>query len=229
MMIRTDTMVREDWLLAAWREVVIPRYASAGLTIPDNVHISLGFSDGRSQENAYILGVTYAAEAATDGSYQVFVSPFQSDGMEVLRTLMHEAAHVLDDLKSGHDKGFQEIASKVGFEAPFTTSLGMNPAVQAEMILAAETLGDFPHAGMEPLRSLITRKRTPVVPTGSAGPVEEPLEIRWSSGPRKQHGSRMIKLVCPVDGYTVRTTRKWIDELGTPICPVPGHGHMVEA
>lgn len=36
---------------------------------------------------------------------------------------------------------------------------------------------------------------------------------------RKKQGTRMIKLVCPVSGYTVRTTKKWI-ELGLPLSPV---------
>jgi hypothetical protein len=29
----------------------------------------------------------------------------------------------------------------------------------------------------------------------------------------------MLKALCPVDGYTMRLTRKWIDELGWPVCP----------
>lgn len=35
---------------------------------------------------------------------------------------------------------------------------------------------------------------------------------------RKKQGTRMIKLVCPVSGYTVRTTAKWIKE-GLPTSP----------
>lgn len=35
---------------------------------------------------------------------------------------------------------------------------------------------------------------------------------------RKKQGTRMIKLVCPVSGYTVRTTKKWIEQ-GLPISP----------
>lgn len=31
-------------------------------------------------------------------------------------------------------------------------------------------------------------------------------------------GTRMLKLTCPVCGYTVRTTQKWID-VGLPFCP----------
>ncbi len=35
---------------------------------------------------------------------------------------------------------------------------------------------------------------------------------------RKKQGTRMIKLVCPVSGYTVRTTKKWL-EMGLPLSP----------
>lgn len=35
---------------------------------------------------------------------------------------------------------------------------------------------------------------------------------------RKKQGTRMIKLVCPVSGYTVRTTAKWIAQ-GLPVSP----------
>ena len=30
--------------------------------------------------------------------------------------------------------------------------------------------------------------------------------------------TRMLKVVCPTDGYTLRTTKKWAD-LGLPSCP----------
>lgn len=44
---------------------------------------------------------------------------------------------------------------------------------------------------------------------------------------RKKQGTRMIKLVCPVSGYTVRTTAKWIKE-GFPTSPA-GHLMVAEA
>jgi hypothetical protein len=34
----------------------------------------------------------------------------------------------------------------------------------------------------------------------------------------KKDGTRLIKVVCPSCGYTVRATRKWL-EIGSPICP----------
>lgn len=43
---------------------------------------------------------------------------------------------------------------------------------------------------------------------------------------RKKQKTRMIKLVCPTCGYTVRTTQKWVDQ-GMPWCP--GKEEMVIA
>jgi hypothetical protein len=34
-----------------------------------------------------------------------------------------------------------------------------------------------------------------------------------------KQGTRMLKLICPIHGYTLRTTRKWLEELGFPSCP----------
>lgn len=37
--------------------------------------------------------------------------------------------------------------------------------------------------------------------------------------PRGSVGSRMLKVQCEDCGYTLRTTRKWLEEAGPPICP----------
>ena len=34
--------------------------------------------------------------------------------------------------------------------------------------------------------------------------------------------TRMLKCVCGKCGYTCRTTRKWLDAAGSPICPCSG-------
>lgn len=36
---------------------------------------------------------------------------------------------------------------------------------------------------------------------------------------RKKQGTRMLKCECSACGYTVRTTTKWIETLGAPLCP----------
>lgn len=45
--------------------------------------------------------------------------------------------------------------------------------------------------------------------------------LNLKDSPIKKQGTRLIKCECPC-GYTVRVTRKWIDELGTPFCPCGG-------
>jgi hypothetical protein len=39
-----------------------------------------------------------------------------------------------------------------------------------------------------------------------------------ASGPRKQ-GTRQLKCECPKCGYIARTTAKWLEQAGPPICP----------
>lgn len=36
---------------------------------------------------------------------------------------------------------------------------------------------------------------------------------------RKKQTTRLIKCECPYCGYVVRTTHKWIEEMGAPLCP----------
>jgi hypothetical protein len=55
-------------------------------------------------------------------------------------------------------------------------------------------------------------------PAGPGG--EDGDGRRISSGPKPQ-GTRMLKLVCPEDGYTVRTTAKWLG-------PARGHDSVCE-
>lgn len=44
---------------------------------------------------------------------------------------------------------------------------------------------------------------------------------------RKKQSTRMIKAEC-FCGYTVRLTRKWLDEIGAPICPADNEQMKVE-
>jgi hypothetical protein len=41
---------------------------------------------------------------------------------------------------------------------------------------------------------------------------------------RKQ-GTRLLKAECLSCGYTVRITKKWIEEVGLPVCPAPLQSH----
>ena len=56
--------------------------------------------------------------------------------------------------------------------------------------LAGLLPGDYPHAALDSL------------PDG-----------------KKKQSTRMVKVVCAECGYTARTTRKWLDDAGAPMCP----------
>lgn len=37
-----------------------------------------------------------------------------------------------------------------------------------------------------------------------------------------KQGTQMLKVECASSGYTLRTTAKWLDAFGAPICPCHG-------
>lgn len=178
-------LTREAWLTAAVKALT-PVLEATGASVPP-VRVSVGFPGGRGRKNA-VIGQCWAAEAASDGIAQVFVSPTIVDGVQVLSTLLHELIHAVDGNRSGHRGAFAQIAREVGLQAPMTATTP-GEALSARLTAVADGLGMFPHAAL----------RTGV------------------SGAHKPQGTRMLKIECPGCGYTVRTTQKWLDQ-GLPFC-----------
>ena len=48
-----------------------------------------------------------------------------------------------------------------------------------------------------------------------------------TTGPKKQT-KRHIKCLCSECGYTARTSRKWLDQVGPPHCPAHGQMEVIE-
>jgi hypothetical protein len=46
---------------------------------------------------------------------------------------------------------------------------------------------------------------------------------------RKKQTTRLLKAECQDCGYTVRVTRKWVEEAGTPLCPCNGASMEVKS
>jgi SprT-like family len=204
-----EGVTREGWLHAAI-EAFRPRFEEIGLPLPEKIHVSVGFSYGAKAESKSVLGECWARRASADDVNQIFISPMASDPAAMLATLLHELIHAADDVAHGHKGAFAEAAVRLGLEGKMTaTYAGL--ALAAELIVMAEALGEFPHAALNPIPRTV-----PVsVPPGEDAPAPEPP---IKAGPGKQ-GTRMIKLTAgDCCGYTVRTTRKWLDE-GLPQCP----------
>lgn len=207
---------REAWLTAGI-EVFRPMFVQIGFPLPDKIRVSIGWgTSGARQENAQILGVTMARSCSADGVNEIYISPEDADTANMLETLLHELIHVADNCEHGHRGPFAEMATRLGFLGPMTTT---PPSVdlRAELFVIAAELGEYPGAQIT-IPSRVLSTPIPVGPNGKP--------VRWSSGPGTQT-TRMIKVACPhteCEGYFVRTTQKWIT-VGLPRCP---RGHRME-
>ncbi|WP_144121162.1 SprT-like domain-containing protein [Catellatospora sichuanensis] len=206
----TAIHTRESWLLNAV-EALRPRFAEVGMPIPEKLHVSVGFGFGAKAESSVILGQCWAKRASDDGVNHIFIAPTVGDTARVLDILIHELIHAADDCQNGHKGAFAEAATRLGLEGKMTATVASLP-LAAEMLLLAETLGEYPHGVL----SGAVRTRAPKVPV-PATPGDGEAGGRISSGPGTQ-GTRMLKLECPCCGYTVRTTAKWL-AVGFPSCP----------
>jgi hypothetical protein len=89
---------------------------------------------------------------------------------------------------TGHRASFKRIAESIGLEGPMRSTVASTSLKERLNALVTE-LGPYPHAVLDK-----------------------------TQGPHKKDGTRLIKCVCCDCGYTVRTTRKWLEH-GFPLCP----------
>lgn len=181
------TKNREQWLTEAVAALA-PIVEEEGYKIPP-VHVSVGFpSRGGLSSKKRVIGQCWHPSASDDGVPHIFISPLLDDPLDVLSTLLHEVIHAMTP-GEGHKGGFVEIAKKVGFTSPWT-STPMGDDLHPRLDKIASRLGDYPHSKLNPAES-----------------------------PIKKQTTRMLKVECPESGYLVRMTRKWLDEVGAPKCP----------
>lgn len=186
----TAVKTREEWLLEA-AELFRPWFTENEFPLPEKLRLSVGYAK-RQSKNA--IGVCYVSSASEDEVHQIFVSPEIKDPVKVLATLLHELIHAADDGKSGHRGEFARIAKGMGLEGKMTATV---PGADLTLALEAisSKLGEYPHGVLIPGR-------------GGTG-----------SGKVGGQTTRMIKVSAQCCGYVARTTRKWLDSMGTPWCP----------
>lgn len=173
-----------------------PHFKAAGYVIPANVRVSVGFSSAGAR-NKRVIGECWFPGSSADGTHEIFLVPAMDDYVLVAATLAHELVHVVVGHAAKHGPVFRRCAKAIGLEGKMTAT---TPTVQFAITLAAmgERVGKFPHAALSGMHS--SRR-----------------------GPEK---GRLVKVLCTSCGYTARTTRKWLDDVGPPHCPT--HGLMME-
>jgi hypothetical protein len=187
---------REEWLQNAAAEMM-PWLAEVEDVETVPVHVSIGWpSSGGLGVRSRTIGECWKRDRSEDGVNQIFVSPINGhkDTPEILGVLLHEMIHAVDDCESGHRKNFIRIARSVGFVSKWT-SLNLGEELAARLEALADRLGSIPSAALSP--------------SGVAAGEDE-----------EKDKNRQLKVECAEgSGYKVRMTRKWIEDVGTPICP----------
>lgn len=191
---------REQWLNAAV-DLMRPLFKENFNPIPKKVRVTCGWpSKSALAAKSRRIGECWSPSASGDKVTEMFISPYLHDvanpGLGVLETLVHEAVHAAVGVEHGHKAPFGKMARAIGLEGKLT-STHAGETLMKQIKAWAKKLGQYPHAKLD-----------------------------YTKGPRKKQGTRLIKCECSECGYTVRTTKKWLVEVGAPICPAKGHGAM---
>lgn len=135
------------------------------------------------------IGECWAPAADEHGLSQIFIHPKLVDTTEIAATVVHELVHAAINV-GGHGPAFKKPATALGLEGRMTSTVP-SEAFTARIKPVLEKLGHYPHGALHGAKS---------------------------SAPKKQ-STRMLKCECPECGYIARTTTKWIEAAGAPICP----------
>lgn len=188
---------REQWLEAAVKELT-KLFTKAGYEVPQ-VRVSVGWPGGRGKK-ANVIGQCFATTSTDDKVAQIFVSPTVADPLKALVVLAHELIHAVDDCQSGHKKTFIKIAKELGFTPKWTVATPdtITDAFKEKLEAIAERLGAYPHSAIRPTdRPVVQKTYMVLVESVDCDECDE--------------------------GYKLRMTQKWLDEVGAPLCP-----HKVE-
>lgn len=143
---------RESWLYAASELIQQDIFQPAGIPAIDKPHrLACGFPIGYrgSKSGKVVLGQAFDPSISADGTYEVFVNPILSDPSAVLPVLVHELLHVHAGIQWGHRGAFSDCARKIGLVGK-TTEAHAGPELAAALRAIAETIGEYPHASIDP-------------------------------------------------------------------------------
>lgn len=193
---------REQWLTSAGQLIYDTIIAPiAVMKEGERWQVSVGWpSKGALSQSRRRVGECWPAAVCADNSTRhVFISPVLDELVDGYGDgVLPTLIHEMVHLvahEPGHRGEFRRVALAVGLEGKMASSVAGNELCQ-KLNAIARQLGPYPHAGLSPV------------------------------GKQKVQGTRMIKLVAvKCCGYTVRTTKMWLSNIGPPKCT---HGSPME-
>lgn len=181
-----------------WLENVVSslrdRFKAASYEVPSSVRVSVGWPRG-SHGKGRAIGQCWALEASSDKHNEIFVSPELGEHAASIR-VMGVLAHELVHATVGVDAGHKRPFKQCAEAVGLTGKM-----TSTEEGPAFAAWGD------------LLVKRIGPYPAGML-----------SLTARKKQSTRLVKCGCDACGYVARVTRKWIDDVGAPHCPL--HGEM---
>lgn len=207
----SPSLARQTWLHDA--EVALrDLFKDKGYKVPKDVRTSIGFPKG-TRDGKLAIGQCWALEASTDQHSEIFISPELGHtgkvdtmgSIRIIGVLAHELAHAVAGNKAGHRIVAKKIPEKG--EAKYERWRMSFPGV-------AESIGlEGPWTATTEGPEFIAWAKGIVADIGKypAGAI--------TSFNRKKAGCRQLKCECGTCGYIARTTKKWIELSGPPVCP----------
>jgi len=192
---------REAWWSYIARRMA-PIFESLRAPLPVQLRVAIGFtSSGRSSKH---IGECWDNQCSEDRHFEIFIRPDLSESqelmpMQVATILGHELVHAAVGVAAGHGKEFRRVARGIGLIGQMAATTA-GPGFEQAMRPILQAAGPLPHGSLRL----------------AAGASSHSRRTRQYSGP--------IKCTCRNCGYTVHTTRKWLDLAGAPLCPK--HGQM---
>jgi len=207
---------REQWLSAA-RDWLALHFAKRGHAL-GKVRVSHGFPVGGQN----VLGECWADSVSRDATREIFTTPACDNAEDLLFILTHELCHAALPHGVHHGPKWADLAESFHMiHGPGGTYIGNNTEFKAFIAPLVAFLGVFPHAAMNVGRRSGGFDGWPGL--GGGGKCGG-----FRVKPKATQGTRMVKCQCAECGYVARTTRKWLDAAGAPICPTHKSGMSEE-
>jgi hypothetical protein len=170
-------------------QAVLPLFREADLGCPP-VHISTGFpSRNALGKGKRRIGECWDGLQSSSGHPHIFISPLLVAPLDVAATVVHELVHAAIGCEHGHKAPFKKAMVKVGLTGKATATEASEELKERLLFSILPPLGAYPHAGL----TFVAKD--------------------------KKQTCRQLKVKCAKCGYTARTTKQWLQQLGPPLCP----------
>ncbi|OLP04658.1 hypothetical protein BLL52_4312 [Rhodoferax antarcticus ANT.BR] len=201
-----------------------PMFDALEAPLPNRMRISIGFTSNGMRGRR--IGECWDSRCSLDDHFEIFIRPDLAASpnampMQVAAILAHELVHAAIGIRAGHGPLFRRVAKGLGLQGKMTATVaGPDFEVAIAPILIA--VGALPHGRLESKRlgtAEDIEDENKVGPKDKQPtPTTDEADYPMTTGPKRQT-RRHIKCQCEVCGYTVRTSKKWLNESGPPICP----------